>query len=157
MDVLTLVLLVIQIVVALILVIIVLVQKASSHGALSGMGGGGGNSVFSVKTSHDLATKITFIFLILFMLNGLILATIYARKQANESTVVEQFEQEQAKLLQDTKQTEQIQEKYSDADTTEPSTTPPKTKSGKTQLVKSGTQAIKSETQPVKGETQKQQ
>jgi preprotein translocase subunit SecG len=78
MSILTVLLLIVEVLCSFLLMGVILIQK-SKGGGLSGsaFGGGGGDSLFGARAGNVL-TKITITLSILFLLNTLVLAFIYA-------------------------------------------------------------------------------
>jgi len=73
------VLLVVQTIVSFAMIGVILLQHQASDG-LSGLGGGGSQSLLSSRGSANILTRTTSIFAVIFMVNCLAMATIAARK-----------------------------------------------------------------------------
>lgn len=91
MDTIQTILFSIQIVTAVLMILMILFQKNDSD-ALSGMGasnGMGANSILSSSASGNILTKITIFLIFVFMVNGLVLATISARKGRADQLIIQ--------------------------------------------------------------------
>lgn len=89
------VLLVVQIIIAVAMGIVILIQRSASDG-LTGLGGGGGNSLMSGRASANLLTKTTAFLAAAFMINSLAMATITARSANKADSIIEKMSSEPA-------------------------------------------------------------
>ncbi len=85
-------LLIFQIVIAIMMIIAVLLQKSDGD-SLSGIGGGSGGlgSVVSSKASASILSKVTMVLIGLFMLNCLVLASLYSKTSKSTKLQVDEI------------------------------------------------------------------
>lgn len=91
-------LLVFQIIIAVMMIIAVLLQKSDGD-SLSGIGGGSGGlgSVVSSKTSASILSKITMVLIGIFMLNCLVLASLYSKTSKSTKLQVDEILDKESK------------------------------------------------------------
>ena len=85
------VLLVAQVIITIAMIGIIMIQRSSSDG-LSGIGGGGasgGGGIISSRATATALTRATAFLAALFMINALAMATITARSNQSEPSVIE--------------------------------------------------------------------
>jgi len=87
------VLLVAQVIITIAMIGIIMIQRSSSDG-LSGIGGGGGGAsggggIISSRATATALTRATAFLAALFMINALAMATITARSNQSEPSVIE--------------------------------------------------------------------
>lgn len=95
-------LLFVHLIIAILLIIVILLQKTSTDG-LSGIGGGGGNmGLMSGVSAASFLMKTTIILGICFFVNAIILANLSSRSQVSIIEKIQEIEQNEADLNNDT-------------------------------------------------------
>jgi preprotein translocase subunit SecG len=79
---------------------LILLQKHDSDGALGSSGGGAASGMFSVRGQANLLTRMTAIFMSIFILNCLVMAKI-AKKVPHKESIIDRVAKESVPLTTD--------------------------------------------------------